>query len=130
MTEEPKVSERLLELVQNMSEAEQKRAVKMLEAQQVLERRQSPRMKCQASVDWATSEVGHTDFVRDISDNGTFIETSWPLNIGQELSMVFTLPVTDMPIKIKGQVVWTGTLGIGINFKTGHGDLGLLIKHL
>ncbi|OEU44344.1 MAG: hypothetical protein BBJ60_12685 [Desulfobacterales bacterium S7086C20] len=130
MTKEPNVSDRLLELVQNMSEAEQKRAVKMLEAQQSPERRQSLRMKCLVPVDWATPEVSHKDFVRDINDNGTFIETTWPLNIGQELSMVFTLPVTDMPIKIKGQVVWTGTLGIGVNFKTGHGDLGLLMKYL
>ncbi len=74
--------------------------------------------------------MSHTDFVRDISDNGTFIVTRWPLNIGQELSMVFTPPGTDMPIKIKGQVVWTGTLGIGVNFKTGHGDLGFLMKYL
>ncbi|MBW2196213.1 MAG: PilZ domain-containing protein [Deltaproteobacteria bacterium] len=82
MTEEPRVSDRLLKLVQNMSETEQKRAVNML-------RRQSLRMKCLVPVDWATHEVSHTDFVRDISDNGTFIETRWPLNIGQELSMVF-----------------------------------------
>jgi len=75
MADDPKVRALLSKLVHNMSEDKRKRAVKMLEAQQSPERRQSLRMKGQVPVDWATSEVGHTDFVRDICDNGTFIET-------------------------------------------------------
>jgi Tfp pilus assembly protein PilZ len=46
-----------------------------------------------------------------------FIETKNQFLSGQEIQMNFTVPTHQMPFKLTGQIVWSGTQGIGVKFK-------------
>jgi Tfp pilus assembly protein PilZ len=47
---------------------------------------------------------------------GMLIETSTPLSVGQELTLVFSFDENRDPFKVKGRVVWSGPRGAGIKF--------------
>jgi len=52
----------------------------------------------------------------DISAFGAFIETNVILPAGQKLSMSFSLPNHQKPFNFRGQIVWSGSQGIGVKF--------------
>jgi len=45
-------------------------------------------------------------YARNISHTGVFIETISPRDVGEEFSIEFTIPGTEILIKCKAQVVW------------------------
>ena len=45
-----------------------------------------------------------------------FIETNVIFPAGQKLSMSFSLPNYQKPFNFKGQIVWSGSQGIGVKF--------------
>ena len=131
MTEQSSVTDRLVSLIRNMSEADREWLLGFLEKRERGERRDCSRKKCrQTPVDWSGSDVAHTDFMRDVSTCGAFIETQRPVRTGQDVCVIFSLPELNMPLKVTGQVVRSDGSGMGIRFKTGHRDLGMFMKYL
>jgi Tfp pilus assembly protein PilZ len=56
--------------------------------------------------------------IKDISAGGAFIEFSRPFPIGQEITLVFSSLGDQKPVRIIGEIAWTGPQGIGVKFKT------------
>jgi len=59
-----------------------------------------------------------------------FIETNMPFSVGRKLTLTFSSSNYEKPIKVTGEIVWTGTLGIGVKFKAANQDLEAIIKFL
>jgi uncharacterized protein (TIGR02266 family) len=143
---EDDVTARLKELIHNISmfidnaSDEQKRTVlSLLENQRLLEllenwrhgeRRRARRKPFSLSVQYATEHEILTDFPRDISSGGMFIETSAPLSVGQQITLNFKPPKGKKPIKMTAQVVWTGPGGVGVKFTSASKELEAAIKSL
>ena len=124
------MSARVTELFSNLTDAQQQALLSILEDWQPSQRRKHARQSWVASVDYATEDRAFKDFTKNISTGGIFIETRTPFSIGQQITLTFSPSNSKEPIKITGQIVWTGSLGIGVKFKKPNQDLEALIKFL
>ncbi len=81
------------------------------------ERRNDIRKRCSLSVRYATDEQAFTDFARDISVGGAFIETtSSLLTVGEQIRLIFTPPNQQKSVRVKGEVMWIRLSGAGVRF--------------
>lgn len=75
-------------------------------------------------VDYRTVGSFITDYTRNISKGGVFVQTSLPLEVGVRVRLRLTLPDGDAPFGLDGVVKWVSTLrdkdkhppGMGIEF--------------
>ena len=117
---------RLIELILNMSEADQQNMLKKMQNKHTVEKRAHPeemrihsRKTSFIAADCATNNICFMNFIQDISNGGVFIETNAPFYIGQELKMNFSLPEVETPISIGGEVIRVDSHGIGVKFISG-----------
>ncbi len=96
--------------------------VKKLGTLKTGDRRAHHRKKVLALVDYVTLDKFSSDYVHNISEGGMFIQTRRPLAVGTEITVTFIIHESGLPIKIKGEVMWTGENGMGIKI-TEVGDL-------
>ncbi|MDY6950448.1 MAG: PilZ domain-containing protein [Thermodesulfobacteriota bacterium] len=80
------------------------------------ERRAEPRKPCFIPVTYKTSNRVYADYVKNISAGGVFIETSEPCMPGEDLTMMFSFPRLEVPIRTTGTVMWKSPEGVGVQF--------------
>ena len=120
----------IIELVHKITKIQRRALLKMLEEWHYTKRREHPRKPCALAVDYAAGDRALHGVTTDISAGGVFIETRGPLSVGQEITMIFSSSNYPEPIKITGEVVRRGTLGVGVKFKTTDHKLEAMIKSL
>ncbi len=128
--DESSLISRLIELINNLSESQQRELLTTLEDWHRKEQRKHPRKPCLIVVDYADRDRAFKDFIKNISAGGVFIETNMPFSVGRKLTLTFSSSNYEKPIKVTGEIVWTGTLGIGVKFKAANQDLEAIIKFL
>lgn len=121
---------RLIELIERMSNEEQKDLVKQLEERLFDGKREYDRKHYFSVVDYNTRGGGHTGFIENISASGVFIGTSKSFSVGEEISMAFPLPISQEHVRIQGEVVWVSGEGIGVKFKAVDHEQEVMIKRL
>ncbi len=112
----PGLTERLTSLINNLSDEKKEQLLELLLEWQRREQRQDERIPCLIAVDYSTSERFYRDFIQDLSNGGVFIETREPLEVGQSLSLTFSIPKTQSNFKITGKIVRTEAHGIAVKF--------------
>ncbi|MDY6838236.1 MAG: PilZ domain-containing protein [Thermodesulfobacteriota bacterium] len=126
-------------LITNGSEEQKRTILEVLENHRLLElledwrhgeRRKTDRKPFSLSVQYATEHEILTDFPRDISSGGMFIETSASLPVGQQITLTLTPPNEGKTIKAAAEVVWTGPGGVGVRFTAMSKELERMIKKL
>jgi hypothetical protein len=108
---------KLFETILKLNQEQQKKLLKYAEELTVHNLRTSVRKGCYIPVSYAANRRINVDPIINISKNGLFIETQLPLSVGQEILMSFSMQGYDHPIKIKGEIVRTSRLGIGVEYK-------------
>ena len=108
-------------LISNMTEPKRQKLLNKLEAREnakLSNKRQHPRMASLIAVDCETHELSFTNFIRDISNGGVFIETDAPFYVGQQIIMNFALPNCKLhrSIAVKSEIVRVDSRGIGVKF--------------
>jgi hypothetical protein len=78
------------------------------------ERRLFPRIPCFLLVDFVMQGCAFRSFIKNISAQGAFIENARAVPAGPDVSLVISFPEHPSPVKIKGEVAWTGERGIGV----------------
>lgn len=124
------VTTRLIELINNISETQRRALLGMLEDWQNTKRRDHPRKPCLMAVDYAAEDRVFKDFIHNISSGGVFVETNESFSVGQDITMTFSLPHYEEPVKITGEIVWSAPHGIGVKFKTPHQHLDAMIQSI
>ena len=127
---ESSITDRLIELIKNMSEDEQRNLLKDLEEKPFAGRRKHVRKPFLMAVDYSTQDHVYKDFIQDISPGGVFIQTHMPFTVGQEVSLTFPLPNYQKHIKVTGEVVRSTTQGVGVKFKMTDQDQTAMITSL
>lgn len=91
-------------------------------------RRKTPRAPAEIKIDYRTVGSFITDYTKDLSQGGAFIQTSLPLSAGDSVRLRITLPGHTLPFSLDGVVRWsTGPgvtdrpTGMGVEF-TAFGD--------
>jgi uncharacterized protein (TIGR02266 family) len=70
------------------------------------DRRKFPRYFVRILVDYKSVDSFLYDYSNDLSEGGVFIQTTSPLNYGEQVDLRFTLPGTDRLFQLRGEVVW------------------------
>ncbi|MGD9082511.1 MAG: PilZ domain-containing protein [Desulfobacterales bacterium] len=110
---------KILKIISNLSEVQMRNLLKSLEKWQRSkfdEKRKHPRKPTFIWTECLADTRSFTDFIQNLSVSGLFIETRLPFFIGEKLSMTFSLPDADDPIKITGKIVRIDSNGIGVKF--------------
>ena len=76
-------------------------------------RRKHERKPYFSTVDYSVQDGTYTDFIHNISAGGVFIGTGTPFLAGDEVSMVFPLPISHQQIRIIGEIAWSVIWGSG-----------------
>jgi len=86
-------------------------------------RRKAARSTAEIKIDYRTVGSFITDYTKDLSQGGAFIQTSLPLNAGDQVRLRITLPGHTLPFSLDGVVRWsTGpsvtdrAAGMGVEF--------------
>ena len=108
---------RLFNIILNLTEDQQQALLKYAEEMFLEEKRVDPRKLCKIPIYYATYDRVYSNYIRNISRNGLFIETQRPLFVGEEVLMTFRMKGFDKPVKIKGEVAHATRSGIGVEFK-------------
>ena len=108
--------ERILISIDHATEDQRRSLLTSLRHWQKGERRKHPRKGCSIPVTVGTWRV-FTNHIRNISMGGVFIETPAVFTRGENLTLIFSLPNKDGPVRITGHVVWRTPEGIGVEFK-------------
>jgi len=111
------ITARLVDLISNMSIQGQKILLTELEEKVLIDRRKHSRKPYLREVEYATEDRVYQEFIQDISPGGLFIETRSPLAVGQEITVILSLPSHERSIKIICEVVKATQQGIGVKFK-------------
>ena len=87
-------------------------------AEEVLlkDKRNNIRKSCSIIVDYAFNNRAFVNYIKDISAKGLFIETQQPVSVGHIITMTFSLPGFEKPLKVKGKVSRITPQGAGVKF--------------
>ena len=111
------VTARLIDLISRLPVNAQEILLKKLEEKTGIYKRKHPRKPYVSQVDFSTGDQAFKELVQDISPGGLFIETSAPLAVGQEITLLLSLQDHARPMKILGEIVRATDQGIGVRFK-------------
>jgi uncharacterized protein (TIGR02266 family) len=84
------------------------------------DKRRSARAPIVVRVDYSTVDAFFSEFTRDVNEGGLFIHTEEPCSVDTVVSLQFSVPGTDEPIRTHGRVVWVSQgdpSGMGIEFE-------------
>ena len=113
---ESSVKPRLVELINTMPEDQCRTLLPKLEAWTHKNRRKHPRNPCSIPVDYATKDQAFKGFIKNVSSGGVFIHTNGGLNVGEKMTMTFSSPDQQDPVKITGEIVRKNMIGVGVRF--------------
>ncbi len=121
---EPAVKLKLIALIDYLPDGMQIKLLRYLEKKLNIkigedlkvEKRGDTRRTCLISADYIIEKEAFNGYILDISAFGVFIETNVIFPAGQKLSMSFSLPNHQKPFNFKGQIVWSGSQGVGVKF--------------
>ena len=117
----------LARLMDEMNEGQDRALLKTVDDT----RRRYVRKPCLVAVDYSIGEFAYRGFIKNISISGVFIETSETFPNGLNLTMSFSLPRYEKPVKTSGKIVRNGSEGIGITLEQkGNQNLSSAIESL
>lgn len=80
------------------------------------ERRSALRTPYPSPVHYTNPSVNGAGTVKDISSSGMFMETPFPLAVGDQLSIAFLLRNSKRPMIIEGIITRSTRSGVGVQF--------------
>jgi hypothetical protein len=117
-TDSQKLINRIMSLVQNLTDERKTTLLELLVEWQQKENRHHPRIPCNFPVDFANQRRVYQDFIQDLSKGGVFIETREPIKIGEPISLTFSMPKSHAHFKMRGKIVRNENNGVAIEFDT------------
>ena len=118
----------LFKIILNLNENQQRILLACAEKLFLKEKRTSPRKSCEIPIYYATDDHFYSSYIKNISQNGLFIETQKKLPVGNIILMTFRLKGLDKPIKMRGEIAHAGPSGIGVRFLDANPDLEARIE--
>jgi Tfp pilus assembly protein PilZ len=94
------------------------------------ERRKHSRKPCFMAVEGATWDSAFNGYTKNIGAGGVFIETPQAFAVGEEITLTFSCPGHENPVKIVGEIVWNIPQGLAVKFKTAGERVEAVIKAL
>lgn len=110
------ITEKLIEIIQNMPKKERYALYKTLEKRYPKEKRKHNRVAYHSSARYTSLESFGEDFLRDISVGGVFLKTVTPFTVGRPITLIISSRDGKMNVRAHGEVVRVTSDGVGIQF--------------
>lgn len=112
------VSSRLITLITNMSDEEQKKLLRRLEQGELGDKRAHPRRPYTVSVDLVTAQGTSSGTIKNISVGGVLLQPGdlSEFYFGQEIVVHIPFPGHEKIVKMPGEVVRIDATGVGVKF--------------
>jgi len=113
------VRNRLSKIISTMSEIEMQKLMMGLEKWQQAKRtskREHPRKDTSIYAFLEADDLSFSDFIKNVSSGGLYIETEAPLSVNKEIFIRFLHPDTGALTRATGKIVRVDSKGIGIQF--------------
>ena len=110
----------LFELINNMSDGEQRNLLKELEERQSRDKRRYERKPYSVSADYVAQDHSSKGLTKDISIDGVLLETSeigGSFSIGEDIILTIPYPNQEKYVKVRGEVVRIEPQRIGVEFE-------------
>ena len=110
----------LFELINNMSDGEQRNLLKELEERQSRDKRRYERKPYSVSADYVAQDHSSKGLTKDISIGGVLLETSeirGSFSIGEDIILTIPYPNQEKYVKVRGEVVRIEPQRIGVKFE-------------
>ncbi len=117
LDDETRIAARLIDLICDMSVAQQLELLKQLDKKQYKGGRSDYRRSRKIAVDYEVNETVQQDFIHDISAAGVFIETQTPPSAGEKIKLTFSIANYKKPVTITGKIVRTDPDGFAVDFR-------------
>ena len=117
LDDETRIAARLIDLICDMSVAQQLELLKQLDNKQYKGGRSANRKSRKIAVDYKVNDKIHKDFINDISAAGVFIETQTPPAAGEKITLTFSIANHKKPVTITGKIVRTDSDGFAVDFR-------------
>jgi hypothetical protein len=108
---------KLLNLIMDLNEGQQRSLLKEVEEKYVQEKRGHVRKACRVPVRYINKDRIYSSFIINLSRDGCFIETEYPLFEGDEILMDVGFDSQNKAFRIKGVVAHVNRMGVGIKYK-------------
>ena len=112
--------DRLLEIINDMTDEEQQDLIKELEDRQSRDMRRYERKSQSMPVEYVSQDHSSQGVIKDISVGGVLLETNeigGSFSIGEDIILSIQYPNQEKYIKIRGEVVRIEPQRIGVKFK-------------
>jgi uncharacterized protein (TIGR02266 family) len=110
------VYEQLVGIIKNISEDKQLKLLELLKQWNEKGNRDHNRKECLIAVDYSSQDRFFRDFIQNISAGGVFIETRETFKPGQAIGLTFSIPNSQIPFRISGQITRTSSEGVAVKF--------------
>ncbi len=110
------VTGRLISLVLELPEEQQKTLLAELELKRSNERRRHTRKSFITVVDFVSQGRVYREFVQNISGSGVYIQASGSFSVGQEVVLTFSFRDAQKHARITGRIARVADTGIGVEF--------------
>ena len=117
LDDETRIAARLIDLICDMSVAQQLKLLNQLDKKQYKGGRSDYRRSRKIAVDYEVNDKVHKDFIYDISAAGVFIETQTPPSAGEKIKLTFSIANHKKPVTITGKIVRTDPDGFAVDFR-------------
>jgi Tfp pilus assembly protein PilZ len=115
-----KLGTHIFKLVLDLPDEQQAALLKQLEKTALeiprKDRRRHSRKACLIPVDYTVQGRHFKGYILDIAAHGAFIENNDYFFSGQEITLTYSDPHYQKPLKVTGEIVWSSLNGIGIKF--------------
>ena len=115
--DETRIAARLIDLICDMSVAQQLELLKQLDKGQYKGGRSDYRRNRKIAVDYKVNDKVHKEFIHDISSAGVFIETQTPPSAGEKIKLTFSIADNKKPVTITGRIIRTEPDGFAVDFR-------------
>jgi Tfp pilus assembly protein PilZ len=129
-SENHSVKDRVISLVLEFSEDQQKTILTELELRLSKERRCHTRKPFMTVVDFASQGRAYREFIQNLSSGGIYIQTSCSFSAGQDVVLAFSFPGDQEYLKINGCISRVANTGIGVQFNMGSSNDKLSLRSL
>ena len=117
LDDETRIAARLIDLICDMSVAQQLELLKQLDKGPYKGGRSDYRRNRKIAVDYEVNDKVHKEFIHDISSAGVFIETQSPPSAGEKIKLTFSIADNKKPVTITGRIVRTEPDGFAVDFR-------------
>ena len=117
LDDDTRIAARLIDVICDMSVAQQLELLKQLDKKQYKGARSDYRRNRKIAVDYEVNDKVYREFIHNISAAGVFIETQTPPSAGETIKLTFSIADNKKPVTITGKIVRTDTDGFAVDFR-------------